>query len=135
MTDEAIEQRQDAPRKHGAYSLERRGDAALDTTGRSRLEELKETVQEREGVLVLMKERAATAVMMVEMMTAYAAKKHREGVPLDRIPTLKSLPAFMNSAQRALKDLLAHMPDDKDVLDAQIVLDAVIDGQENGKAD
>ena len=131
MTEDAIKQRQEAPLKHGAHALDHRGETALDTSGRSRLEELKDTVQYRDGVLDLMKERAANAVMMVEMMTAYAAKRHRDGVPLDRIPVLKSLPAYMNSAQRALKDLLQYMPDDKDVLDAVEVLEAIKSGKKD----
>ena len=116
-TEAEIEQRQIASKTHGAYAFERRGEVALNKPGRSRLQELKDQVQNREGVLALMQERAANAVMMVELITSYVAKEHKEGKQLSRIGALGRLPAFMNTAQRALKDLLAVLPDDERVLD------------------
>jgi len=116
-TEAELEQRQQAAKTHGAYAFERRGEVALNQTGRSRLQELKDQVKDREGVLVLMQERAANAVMMVELITSYIAKEHKEGKPLSRIKTLGSLPAFMNTAQRALKDLLTVLPDDDRMID------------------
>ena len=117
LTDSEIDQRQQAAKSHGAYAFERRGEIALNQTGRSRLQELKDQVQDRQGVLALMQERAANSVMMVELITSYIAKEHKSGKPLSHIKPLGSLPAFMNTAQRALKDLLSVMPDDKQVLD------------------
>ena len=116
-TEAEIEQRQIASKTHGAYAFERRGEAALNQTGRSRLQELKDQVQDRQGVLGLMQDRAANAVMMVELLTSYIAKEHKAGKPLSRIGALGRLPAFMNTAQRALKDLLVVLPDDKQILD------------------
>jgi hypothetical protein len=53
-----------------------------------------------------MKEQTVKAVMMVELLTAYAVESQRAGVPLDDIKTFNRLPAFFNSAHRALKILL-----------------------------
>ena len=131
MSQEELHQRQDAPRKHGAYAFRARGEEALDKPQRSRLQELKDQVQVREGVLELMQERAANAVMICELITSQIAKELKQGVQLTEIPTMRSLPAFMNTAQRALKDLVSVMPDDRDTLDALNVLEAVKDGHKD----
>ena len=78
-----------------------------------------------------MQERAATAIMMCELMTSHIAKELKQGVKLTEISTIRSLPAFMNTAQRALKDLVSVMPDDRDTLDALNVLEAVKDGHKD----
>jgi len=57
-TEAEIEQREQAARTHGAYAFQKRGEAALERPARSRLEELKEQVRDRDGVLTLMQERA-----------------------------------------------------------------------------
>lgn len=135
MSQKELQQRQQAARSHGAYAFRDRGDQALDQPQRSRLEELKEQVQERDGVLQLLQERAANAVMVVEVITSHVAREVKLGVPLSDIPILRALPAFMNTAQRALRDLLTVMPDDPDVLDAQAVLEKIKGGQENTEID
>jgi hypothetical protein len=117
MSEAEIDQRQQAARSHGAYAFRDRGDQALEQPQRSRLEELKAQVQEREGVLELMQDRAANAVMIVEVITSHIAKEVKLGIPLSNIPILRALPAFMNTAQRALRDLLSVIPDDQDVLE------------------
>ena len=129
MSKEELTQREQASRKHGAYAMAAHGEKAMDTNQRSRLEELKETVQDRPGVIALMQERAANAVMLVEVLTSYVAKEHKQGTPLDKIPSLRALPAFMNTAQRALRDLLSVIPEDEGALDAARVLEAVKNGQ------
>jgi hypothetical protein len=98
--------------KHGAFSFRARGEKALEPAERSRLQELKETVHTRDGALSLMQERAANAIMLVEILTAYAAKEHAAGTPIENIKVLGYLPAYMNTCQRMLKDLLQHMPKD-----------------------
>jgi hypothetical protein len=131
MSQEELHQRQEAHRKHGAFAFRDRGEEALEKPQRSRLQELKDQVQDREGVLELMQERAANAVMMCELMTSHIAKEFKQGVKLTEISTIRSLPAFMNTAQRALKDLVSVMPDDRDTLDALNVLEAVKDGHKD----
>ncbi|RPH75944.1 hypothetical protein EHM76_00435 [bacterium] len=117
MSTEELEQRQEAARTHGAYAFEKRGEQALDNTGRSRIAELREIVQNRQGVLSLMQEKAADAVLMFEIVQAHVAKEAKAGKSISDISALKQLPAFMNSMQRALSSLLSLMPDDKNALD------------------
>ena len=106
LSDDQIEQRQNAARTHGAHAFEARGVEALTENQRPIYTEIREQVQTRDGVLELMKEQTVKAVMVVELLTAYAVESQRAGVPLDDIKTLNRLPAFFNSAQRALKILL-----------------------------
>jgi hypothetical protein len=131
-TEEEIKQRQEAARTHGAYAFERRGEEALTQPARSRLEELKEQTQTRDGVLEVMKERAANAVMMVELLTSYLAKEVKSGKPLTQISGFASLPAFMNTAQRALKDLATLLPDESHTIDtSDLIKKAVKDHERN----
>lgn len=106
LSDEQLEQRQQAARTHGAHSFEARGVEALTNEQRPIYTEIREQVQTRDGVLELLKEQTVKAVMMVELLTAYAVESQRAGVPLDDIKTFNRLPAFFNSAHRALKILL-----------------------------
>jgi len=131
MSDAEIKQRQQAPRKHGVRSFQVRGEEALDESGRSRLEELKEQVQDREGVIALMQERAANAVMVTELVMSFVAKELKAGKSLSSIPIFRSLPAYMNTAGRALKDLANEMPEKKGIADAEVVLNAVKNAEEN----
>jgi hypothetical protein len=117
-----IEQRQNAAKKHGMYGFQERGEAALEKPNRSRLQELREQIQDRSGVVDLIQENAVKAVMMVELLTSYIANQKMLGVPLDGIPALRVLPGFMNSAQRALKDVISLMPSSEGVIDAEKIL-------------
>jgi len=124
-TKEELQQRQQAARKHGAYAFQARGAVALDQPQRSRLQELKEQVQDRDGVLELMQERAANSVMVTELIFSHVAREVKQGKPLAQITILRALPAFMNTAQRALKDLIREMPEGEGVSDVDTVLQAV----------
>jgi len=115
-----IEQRQQAPIKHGAYAFRDRGEQALDQPGRSRLVELEEAVQTREGALDLLRERAANAVMLTELLTSYVSQQVKGGLPLADIPVLRALPAFYNTALRSLHDLLIYSPDDSTPANAEL---------------
>jgi hypothetical protein len=120
-----IEQREDAARKHGAYALKDRGEVSLKPAARGRVGELEEMEKERAGVLELMQDTASKAVLMVELLTGWIANQKNMGVPFDEIPALKVLPAFMNTATRALKDLLSEMHDEEGVIDAERILDEI----------
>ena len=126
-----IKQRHQSARKHGAVAFEARGEASLDKPQRSRLQELKDNVQSREGTIDLMRNNAANAMMITELVLSYVSQQNRRGVGLEDIPSLRSLPAYMNTAQRALRDLVNLMPDDKEVLDARDVLESMKHGQKD----
>ena len=110
----------EASMTHGAYAFQARGVAALDQPGRSRLIELEEAVQTREGALDLLRERAANAVMLTELLTSYVSQQVKGGLPLADIPVLRALPAFYNTALRSLHDLLIYSPDDSTPANAEL---------------
>src|SRR5687768_2036147 len=94
LSDDELRQRKEAARKHGAYSVMRHGEQALDEQGISYLAEIREKVQTREGVLLLMQERAATAVLVADMVTSFVTEEAKAGIPLEEINSLRALPAF-----------------------------------------
>lgn len=115
---------------HGAYSFRDNGETALELAGRSRFIELQETVSEKSGAIGILKEHVARCVLMTELVISYVADKRTQNVELDKIAVFKALPAFLNTSTRALKDLIALLPNDKDVLDEVKILEAL-----KGKAD
>lgn len=127
LTEAELKQRKEAARKHGAYSVMAHGEKALDEQGRTYLAEIRENVQTRDGVLFLMQENAARAQLVANMVTSFVTEEARAGVPLEEIAALRSLPAFYNSAQRALKDLLENLPeqppDNAEIAKIQQVID------------
>ena len=125
MTEDAIRERQEASKVHGAYAFQKRGEAALETTGRTRLAELREIVKDRDGVLSLLQEKCADTVLIFELVQSYVAGQVKAGRPLDSIPAVRSLPAFANSMNRALNALIALMPDNSDAIDAASILEEV----------
>jgi hypothetical protein len=110
LTDDELRQRQEAARKHGAYAFLTNGEQALDENNRSYLAELRDDVKTREGVLELMKENAAKSKLTADMVLSYIAEEVKAGIPLEEVSVLRALPAFFNTAQRALKDLLENLP-------------------------
>jgi hypothetical protein len=124
-SSKVIEQREQAARKHGAYAYQARGEAALEPTGRTRLVELREQVQSREGVIDIMRQKAADSVLLFELVQSFVAGEVKAGTQLDEIKALKSLPAFMNTMQRALASLLDVMPDDTDRGDITTILQGI----------
>jgi hypothetical protein len=128
MSDAEIEQRIIAGQKratHGAYAFRDRGEEALQPSNRTRLAELREVVQDRQGVLDLMQEKCADSVLLFEIVQSHIAREIKKGRSLDNIPSVKALPAFMNSMQRALKDLISLMPSNDGAIDVDKVLKAV----------
>ena len=136
MSEAELKQRSEAAMKnttHGAYAFRDRGEAALEASGRTRLSELREIVKEREGLIQIMAEKTADSILLFEIVQSYVAGEVKAGKPLSEIPVLKSLPAFMNSMQRALSALISLMPRDGDLLDADVVLRAVKDGRNDNE--
>lgn len=113
LTDQELEQRKQAARTHGAFAIMAHGEAALTEEQKPLLVELREKVQDREGVLELSRDLAAKSVLIAEILTSYIIEEAKAGVPLEEIAALNKLPAFYNSAQRALKNLLDETPKGK----------------------
>ncbi len=91
---------------HGAFSKA----ASEQPERRGRLAELSEQVENREGLIDLLEDRAVRAVMICEVIESYVITQKQSGIRLDDIPVLKALPAFMNTAQRAINSLLDRLP-------------------------
>jgi len=91
---------------HGAYHYRDQGEKALTAEGRSRRMELLEQIRSKPGVVELVRERAADAILLCELCISYAAQKNKEGIPLDKIAILSEIHKFQNSAYRALQLVL-----------------------------
>jgi hypothetical protein len=132
MTPDAIRQRQDAGRIHGAYGFRDRGEVALEQPQRTRLAELRELVHDRSSLLDLMQEKCADSILLFEIVQSYVSQQVKSGVLLEDIAVLNKLPAFSNSMQRFIQMVLLYMPDDKDVLDiGETIAQAVRDHEQN----
>ncbi|GAH36303.1 unnamed protein product, partial [marine sediment metagenome] len=110
MSQEELQQRQEAPRKHGVYSKTMTPEKART------IATLQDQMSTRPGVLAVQNEQTAKAVQIADAAMAYVIKNYQSGIPLDQIPLVKALPAFMNTAQRALRQLHDLLPDETQVL-------------------
>lgn len=106
------EQRKRAARKHGIDAYQAHGESALDAPERSRLVELRDAVQTKRGIVDLMQERAASAVLVVELAESWVRKELEAGKPFDEIQLLRRLGTYQETARRALGDLLKASPDE-----------------------
>ncbi len=111
MTKKGAQEGNMNSKKHGAYSFQARGEAALEPSGRTRLAELREVLQDKQGVLSIMVEKAADGVLLFELIQSYVGECVNAGKALDDIPAVKTLPAFYNSMHRSLLTLHNIMPD------------------------
>jgi hypothetical protein len=126
MSQEELQQRQQAARKHGVYSKTMTPEKART------IALLQDRMSTRPGVLSVQNELTAKAVQIADAAMAYVVKRYQSGVPLDQIPLVKALPAFMNSAQRALRQLHDMLPDELGVLNEDAILKEIRrDGIEN----
>ena len=117
VSDKVKEQRAQASRKHGVYSIRDQGQAAMDAPQRGMYAELQDRLSDRAGIVDVLKEQAANSVIICRVATDYIARQRKLGVDLDEIPLLRAIPAFQNSAARLLAQLLAASPNDQAVLD------------------
>ena len=112
LTPAELQQRQQAALKHGVDAYRLRGTDALEPVQRSREVELREQVDERGGVLDLMKQRAARAVLIAELAEAHVAGQVEAGIPFDKIPLTNRISTFQEAGRRALADLFKVLPED-----------------------
>jgi hypothetical protein len=117
LTEADRRQKQQASRTHGVFAVRDRGQEAMTSAQRSRYAELQEQFLTRGGVVDAMRDQAVNSLLLAEIAQSYIVGEHKAGVPLDEIPLLRSIPAFWNSAGRALKSYLDNLPDDSKILD------------------
>jgi hypothetical protein len=96
--------------KHGVYSIRDHGDRVMTPAQRSVKAELLEQLDTREGAIAALKDQAIETFILAGVAQAYVVQQHEAGVPLDDIPLLRALPAFWNSANRALKSYIDVIP-------------------------
>lgn len=129
LTEAGLQQRQLAARKHGVYAFRARGEEALTEQGRSRLLELRDTVQTRPGVVELLKDQTVNMVLLSELVTEYVSEQARDGRPLEEIKLLNRLPHFMTGALQSIKALLAELPDEPGDSAELIRIQTILDGE------
>lgn len=117
ITQKELTQRQDAARSHGFYAFQARGEAALDAPQRSRLQEIREQVQDNQGILDAMIERTAAAVMLAELAEAWIRDQAERGVPFDQMTMLNRISNFQETARRHLLQLSQMIPKDQGAID------------------
>jgi hypothetical protein len=133
-TDAEIEQRQTAAKTHGVFAFRDRGPSALEPEQRGKYVELQEQLSSRPGAIDALREQAIQTMLLAEIAQSYCVTEYKSGKSLDDIALLRALPAFWNSANRALKTYLDILPIDKDVLDlGEAITKAVKEHEQNKK--
>lgn len=105
------------PISHGVWSIQMRGEQALNPSQQSRFAELENELSDRAGVVNTLKYAAVMTTLIAEVCSSYVQSEAEKGKGLDEIKILARLPGFWNSANRALRAYLAVFPDAEDVLD------------------
>jgi hypothetical protein len=82
MSQEELQQRQQAARKHGVYSKTMTPEKART------IALLQDRMSTRPGVLSVQNELTAKAVQIADAAMAYVVKRYQSGVPLDQIDML-----------------------------------------------
>ena len=116
MSDAELEQRSEATLKHGAYS------AKMTPEKVSRMMELQERLSARPGLVEVQKDLTAKAVEISNVIVDWVIRQHKAGKSLDDIPALTKLPAYFNTANRALGQLHSMLPDESQMLDEGVLL-------------
>jgi hypothetical protein len=140
MSEAELRQRSEAAQAnvtHSAYAYQTQGEKALQPAGRSRLIELREATHDRQKLLELLQEKAADSVLIFELIESYVIREHVEKkLAIVDIPVVKYLPAFFNSLERAIKDLLYLMSDNSAPVSAELVhIKKVIDEYDQNQND
>ena len=132
MSQIELQQRRKASRTHGIYALRDRGEEAMTPSQRGAYAELQAQLSTRAGTIEALRDAAANTIMLAQVAQSYCVKQHQAGVPLGDIPLLRALPAFWNSAGRAIKSYLDTLPDEQEVLDlGEMIAQAVKDHEQN----
>lgn len=108
-------------RVHGVYSFRDHGPSALEPEKRSKYAELQEQLSTKPGVIEALREQATQTMMLALIAQSYVIEQKQAGQVLDEIDLLRALPAFWNSANRALKTYLDVIPDDGTPESAELI--------------
>lgn len=109
-------------KSHRVYEFRDRGPVALEPAKRASLAALEERLHTRTGVVESMVQQVSKAVVMMDIAIDHIQLEREAGKSLNDIPLAKALPAFNNSAVRALRTLYDILPDGTGVISAEEVL-------------
>ena len=119
--------------KHGVFAFERRGEAALSTEQRGKYAELQDQLATRRGAMEALREQATQTMLLALIAQSYVVEQKQAGKSLDDIALLRSLPAFWNSANRALKTYLDIMPKEENRLNLGETITKAVELHEQNK--
>jgi hypothetical protein len=105
-SEATLEQRQKAARVHGVYAVRERGADALEPHQRGIYAELDEQLSTRKGTIEALKDAAINTIVLAQIAQSYCIDQFQQGKSLDNIALLGKLPAFWNSAGRAIRAYL-----------------------------
>ena len=135
ITAKGIAQRQDAPLKHGVYRVRDNGPSALTTEQQGEYASLSIQLSTRQGAIDALKEQATQAMLLAQIAQSYVVTQHEAGKSLDDIALLRALPAFWNSANRALKTYLDVLPKENRRMDITDILKGGADDSKEDETD
>jgi len=132
-TKAEIKQRKEAALKHGVFAFRDHGPSALTKEQRGTYAALQDQLSTRQGAIEVLKEQATQAMLLAEIAQSYCVQQHEAGKSLDEIALLRSLPAFWNSANRALKTYLDVLPKEENRLTLGETITKAVKEHENQK--
>jgi hypothetical protein len=112
-TPKQQEHSRQAAKKHGAYAIHERGKAAMTGEQLSAHAVIMQQLADRQGAIDALREHTANTLLITKIVEGYISSKTKAGCPLENIPILKILPAFMNTATRAVALLLLYTDEDE----------------------
>lgn len=128
ITIEALQQRQRAARKHGIRAYQVRGDESLTPVQRSRLAELFDNTETREGVIQMVRERTTQALLICEMAESWMRSQAELGVAFDKQTLLRRISTYQETARRHLALLWVMLPASEGARDITELLEGKSDG-------
>lgn len=108
LTEAQLARNQQAPRKHGAYAFQSRGEASLTEGQLALYVELQDGLKTPEGVAEAKLRLAATALEMVELARTYLREKAEAGEPVFGDPIERRYSTWVAEARRQLEGLPEH---------------------------
>ena len=123
MTEKKLTHQQEAPRKHGMYAIDGRGEAAVtDPRLIARLRDLRQLARAHEGRQELREELLSRVLLICEIGFSEVQKTVERGESIWDVPPIKRLATYIAEARR----LLDSFPKgDEKVVDALTVLDDI----------
>ncbi len=112
-TPKQKEHSRQAAKKHGAYGVQERGKAAMTDEQLSAHAVIMKQLSDRPGVIEAIRDHAASTLLITKVVEGYISSRIKTGSSLDDIPVLKILPAFMNTATRAVALLLEYTDEEE----------------------